>query len=477
MNINKYINILKQNKNLLIPVGVLIGVFLYNVVSDFFSTPGSKKSEQSGTIELEKQFVTKEIKENANLTIDKDSELARKLLAEDEKSIKDKAIEEGGSYMSKNVIDKKDLGNGLDVKQIEEEKNKKKKNDYPDECKEDMITKIIVCKDKDGKTYLWIDGKRVDLSEEICTKSPYNALNECNRFMLLLEEEKKSKANKNGLLSGKNKGSNDNKENGLIEEQERGVDSRGLKNSNGNGSNNDSNANKKKEEKFGLDSKSKEYQRLSMLMKINESDTALSGNGSVGGILTSVDYLSSLNKKDEEDKTKSDKKVKLSIRPGSTYVAKLLNPLNSLYAEQVRPILDISGGDLDGYRLVGEITFSEASNGVIITGDKIVSPAGDAYPAEFTAIRYEGDELTPLFADEIDRHLGGRIGYSVLGALTSDYAGMMTTNNSKENTTVRPGETTSTKAGEVMSSTFEELAQQYVTEVKVNPQNMIVIFY
>ena len=38
-------------------------------------------------------------------------------------------------------------------------------------------------------------------------------------------------------------------------------------------------------------------------------------------------------------------------------------------------------------------------------------------------------------------------------------------------------ETTSTETGDQLSQTFSEIAQQYRTEIKVNPQSMIIIFY
>lgn len=469
MNINKYINLAKQNKNLLIPVVALLGVFAYNMLGDFFSTSGGSKKDTPGSIALEKTYISEDIKKQANSTIT-ESEQQRKIYAEEEQAIKEKALETNGTYMQKQIINDKDSNDKLKIKQLEEEKSKKNKEEIPSECKKDFISGIIVCVDKDGKTYFLIDGKKVYLTEELCKQSPYNSLNECSKFLLDLEAARKAAEEAKNKEKAK-----------LLDGDERNVDSRGMKNSNGsNGANNSSNKNNKKDkETFGLIADSVTYQKYSMLLSTLEDEDQVGGNGTgIGSIMVSAEYLNELkNPTKTTDDKNTNLKPKLVIRPGSSYMAKLINPLNSLYADHIKPILDISDGDLEGYRLVGDIVFSEASNGVIIKGDKVVSPKGDSHSVQFTAIRYEGDELTPLFADEIDRHLGGRIGYSVLAALSSDYSGMMTTNSSKENTTVRPGETTAQKGGEVMSSTFEELAEQYVTEVKVNPQSMIVIFY
>ena len=50
-------------------------------------------------------------------------------------------------------------------------------------------------------------------------------------------------------------------------------------------------------------------------------------------------------------------------------------------------------------------------------------------------------------------------------------------NNKKDSNSINFGETTSTETGDQLSQTFSEIAQQYRTEIKVNPQSMIIIFY
>ena len=71
----------------------------------------------------------------------------------------------------------------------------------------------------------------------------------------------------------------------------------------------------------------------------------------------------------------------------------------------------------------------------------------------------------------------GKIGYTVLGALTNDYASQVSGNSKKDSNSINFGETTSTETGDQLSQTFSEIAQQYKTEIKVNPQSMIIIFY
>lgn len=468
MNLNKYISLAKQNKVLLLPVIALLVVFGYSVIGDLLGfNKFSKSNESAGSIPLEESYINKETGRAANSKIT-DSEEQRKLIAEEEAAARQKAEETNSSYMRKELINDVNVNDPLYLKNLEESKSKKLKNEIPSECKEDLITKLIICIDKDGKAYLLIDGKKIYLSEELCTQSPYNSLNECTKYMLEKEKERKAKED-----------AENNKKRSLLDEEERNVDSRGLKNNSKNKNGAGNNSGKGGKEVFGIGPNSSEYQKYNMLLSTIADDDMAGANGrGIGGILVSKEYLNELyNPKNDKTGDKSIKKAKLQIRPGSSYVARLINPVNSLYADQLKPILDITTGDLQGYRLVGEINFSEASNGVIITGNKVVSPNGDEHSVEFTAIRYEGDELTPLFADEIDRHLGGRIGYSILSALTSDYSGMLQTNSVKDTNMVNPGETTAQKSGEVMSKTFDELAEQYVTEVKVNPQNLIVVFY
>lgn len=435
----KYINLLKNNKQLLIPVVALLAVFLYQVVGDFFAI-SKKKTEGAGTIVLDKQFVTEEQKTKAALTVSKESELQAKNLAEEEYDAKSKANKNNTSYMRKQILDGNEIADPFKVKSLDNPKDDK----IPAECKKDLVTDIIICKDKDGKEYFLIDGKKVYLNEDICSKSPYNATNECIRFMAELNSKKK------------------------LDEEKKATTTVAGANGKGDG---------KTYSGFGLDPKSKEYQKSLMLLSVVQ-DEYKDGEGKAKGFAgSSSKSILDRNKVDSTNNSTTIAKTEFVVKPGSSYTAKLINPLNSLYQDDVRPIMNIIGGDLDGYRLVGETAFSEASNGLIIKATEMTSPSGEKIQVDAVAIRYEGEELTPLFADEIDRHLGGRIGYSILGALSNDYSSMSTRNNNKDTTSVRAGDTTAEKGGEVMTSTFEELAQQYVTEVKVNPQNLIVIFY
>ena len=197
---------------------------------------------------------------------------------------------------------------------------------------------------------------------------------------------------------------------------------------------------------------------------------------SKGSTYTGVNSLLKDKNSKDENLLNDKKEAKLFIKPGSSYIGTLINPLNSLYQE-VKPIINIEAGDLKGYRLVGEISSNEASGGLIINGTKVVSPEGVEANISFVAIRNNDGELTPLFVDEIDRHLMGKIGYTVLGALTNDYASQVSGNSKKDSNSINFGETTSTETGDQLSQTFSEIAQQYRTEIKVNPQSMIIIFY
>lgn len=175
--------------------------------------------------------------------------------------------------------------------------------------------------------------------------------------------------------------------------------------------------------------------------------------------------------------TPTPEKPKIDIKPGSSYIAKLMTPLNNLYANEIKPILDIQSGDLQGYRAVGEITFKEATEGIIIQVMTLVDKNNVRYDVKGFAVRYDGDEMTPTFADEIDRHLVGRIGFGALAALSNDYAGSISTNINNGIDRQAVGDNTKASGGQVMADTFGELASQYKTEVKVNPKMMYLMFY
>lgn len=485
---NKYINIFKKNKKLLFPIAALVIVFGYSMVSDFFSTGPSVSSGEKyvGSIDYGEDSnatITKEQKSKANSRIT-DSDEQRKLLAEEELAAKERADNEDGFYMKKELLFDEDKDNRLIIGEFNDNSglgldNNLNPNEIPENCEKDLITNVVIC-EENGKKYILVDGKKFFLSEELCSESPYNLLTDCET---LLKEKEEERAREEEARKKIEEAANANiPDMDLMNNDVTGTSGRKSmlgdnlpNNTNNRGGNraNYSGEGKEDEETFGVDPNSVGFLKNSAILSlINNANTKKSG-----AFYSSNDSYNSLNSNVSPSKSQNINKPTFMIKPGSTYLAKVLNPTNSLYSSQVRPVMDITSGDLKGYRLVGEISYAEGAEGVIITGSEVVSPSGEKYQVDFTAMRYNKNELTPMFADEIDRHLGARIGYSVLGALTSDYAGMLATNSVKDTIKVNPGETTAERSGEIISQTFSDIASQYKTEIKVNPQNVIVIFY
>jgi len=440
--INKYIKIFKTNKQLLIPVGALVVVFLYNIAGSFFSISSPYVDDKQGVVVFKSESMDKKIAINANYKMSENEE-QRKLVAGEELEVREKAMKNDDfSYMrkqidtksNKNTIyigDKPELEFGKEIKDGKNETLKKN-------CIKDKITNLIICTNKDGKECIKYNNEIICLDKENCKKMPYNSLNQCSKFL--------------------------KKEKPKVIEKVRDINERGIQR----------NSRNKVKETFGLNQNSKEYLKYSMLLRaVNTNEEAIQG------------FIGQINKpivnrvKDNQDEImdNDNKLEKLLIKPGSSYIARLMNPINTLHAQDVRPIIDIVDGDLAGYRMIGTIAFQEASNGLIIKGEELISPSGERMDVEAVAVQFKDGELTPLFADEVDRHLGEKFGYTVLAALTGDYTSMISGNSEKEDNEIAPGDTIISNGGEIVSGTFEDLAAQYVTEVKVNPQTMIIMFY
>ncbi len=453
LDINKYIKVLKKDKKLLVPIVALLVVFAYFSFADFFKGSSKSEANPSGSITLEENFYDKNDVEKANSRVTDTDENQRKLIVEEELEIEQKAKDGEGSYIKKIILNDKE-NNDLKIKGINDSVslNISEKEELPDGCKKDFITKVIVCVEENGDTTFDINNQKVKLNETICKTPPYEVTQECINLINNLKKEKEK-------LEAK-----------LLEDLEK---DKVIEKSKNNSQKQDNN--KPPVEQFGSDKNTKEYKKKMMLLSLTSNNEA-NIIASKGSTYTGVNSLLKDKNSKDENLLNDKKEAKLFIKPGSSYIGTLINPLNSLYQE-VKPIINIEAGDLRGYRLVGEISSNEASGGLIISGSKVVSPEGVEVNTSFVAIRNTDGELTPLFVDEIDRHLMGKIGYTVIGALTNDYASQVSGNNKKDSNSINFGETTSTETGDQLSQTFSEIAQQYRTEIKVNPQSMIIIFY
>ena len=454
LDINKYIKVLKKDKKLLVPIVALLVVFAYFSFADFFKSRSKSEANPSGSITLEENFYDKKDVEKANSRVTDTDENQRKLIVEEELEVEQKAKEGDGSYIKKIILNEKENAD-LKIKGINDNDSLNSLNgeeDIPTGCKKDHVTQVIVCSENDGSKTFNINNEKVKLNENLCKEIPYKTTRECIDLINGLKEEKEK-------LEAK-----------LLEDLEKDkVIEKSKNNSQKQGNN------KPPVEQFGSDKNTKEYKKKMMLLSLTSNNEA-NIIASKGSTYTGVNSLLKDKNSKDENLLNDKKEAKLFIKPGSSYIGTLINPLNSLYQE-VKPIINIEAGDLRGYRLVGEISSNEASGGLIISGSKVVSPEGVEVNTSFVAIRNTDGELTPLFVDEIDRHLMGKIGYTVLGALTNDYASQVSGNNRKDSNSINFGETTSTETGDQLSQTFSEIAQQYRTEIKVNPQSMIIIFY
>lgn len=457
LDFNKYIKTLKKDKKLLVPIIALIVVFGYFSLADFFKTSSGKVDKNpSGSIALEEKYFDERDVINANSKITESDEKQRKLIVEEEleHETKVKNSEGDGSYIKKIILNDKE-NNDLKINSI----NKTSLNslngeeDLPNGCKKDMFAGLVICQETDGTSTFLNNGERIKPTETLCQKPQYDITKECIDLKDKLKKEKEELEAK--LLA--------ELENDKIKTNKQKV-AQQQKNT------------RTPVENFGSDKNSKSYKKNQMLLGLVTNDEANiieSRGSSYIGVENLLDRQKDRNSVND---ILSNKEPKLFIKPGSSYIGTLINPLNSLY-KQVKPIINIEAGDLAGYRIVGEITSNEASGGLIITGNKVVSPNGVEENVNFVAIRNNDGELTPLFVDEIDRHLMGKIGYTVLGALANDYSSQLSGNNMKDDNSINLGDTTTTETGEQLSGTFSEIARQYKTEIKVNPQTMIIIFY
>jgi hypothetical protein len=225
------------------------------------------------------------------------------------------------------------------------------------------------------------------------------------------------------------------------------------------------------------------------------------------------------------------------IMPGSTFMANLLTPINSNYPE-MKPLIKFTSGDLAGWIGVGNSSLKSLGSGMVITITKIVDPQGNEKAVN--GLAFNSQNGNPAFKDDIDNYLAQRLGYGVLGDLFNtagsvissriedkvapdvyglnnrasssgqysdpvcaqwqDVGGVRTCMKwnhtvpdvnqrvQKNDTKVYPHSIPSeiglrtmgsgaSRAGSVIGGIFSDLANGYKTEITVNPQAVLVIFY
>jgi hypothetical protein len=152
----------------------------------------------------------------------------------------------------------------------------------------------------------------------------------------------------------------------------------------------------------------------------------------------------------------------VKIVPGSTFFARLMIPIENIYAGDVKPIADIVNGPLKGYKIIGQAVPDASNSGLILKFTRLVAPDGSEFSIQ--AIGVQTKNLSPKFVDSLDRHLFPRITLATLATLADALF------NGGDNNYAAPAQS-------VLSQELQNMIQEYPTEIKVNPKYFVVIFY
>ena len=274
-----------------------------------------------------------------------------------------------------------------------------------------------------------------------------------------------------------------------------------------------------------------EIQRLNNLYALADAYSQPNGAFVSNKSLDTTEIEALDNKKTSEGTTTVEEDFK--IIPGSTFLGQLLTPINSNYPE-MKVLIRFSSGDLMGYVGVGKADLKSLGSGMVMTVDKIVSPQGKEYQVE--GLAFNKTDGNPGFRDDVNMYLAQRLGYGFLGdafgsvgtliknrmddAQKPNVYGLNKNNtgggndggcakwvningtayceqlsNSSVNERVQINDENKYKhsvmtdagyalagaladrTGSTMGGIFSKIADSYETEVVVNPQAVLVIFY
>ena len=152
----------------------------------------------------------------------------------------------------------------------------------------------------------------------------------------------------------------------------------------------------------------------------------------------------------------------VKVVPGSSYFAKLLIPVENIYAGSVKPIAEIVDGNLKGYKLIGNVVLTQTNNGLIFKFNRLISPNGLEFGINAVAVQVKN--LSPKFVDSLDRHIFPRI---TLATLTTVADALF---NGENNNYSAPAQS-------VLSQELQNVISEYQTEIKVNPKYFVIVFY
>lgn len=223
------------------------------------------------------------------------------------------------------------------------------------------------------------------------------------------------------------------------------------------------------------------------------------------------------------------------IVPGSTFYGTLLTPISSIFTE-AKVVVKLTSGDLNGWIGVGQANLKSLGSGMVMQITKITSPEGKTQNVD--GLVFSDVTGSPGFKDDIDHYLFQRIGYSILGDMseavgdtlgtrleaknqgktyglnknvTSNSGGPICleyqniggsavctrygTTGADPNKRVQTNDETiydnsvvdaaknaalakgAKTTGSMLGQVFSDMADGYKTEVKVNPQSVLVVFY
>ena len=95
--------------------------------------------------------------------------------------------------------------------------------------------------------------------------------------------------------------------------------------------------------------------------------------------------------------------------------------VNTVTSDQASPVVvEISGGEFDGARMIGRFTVSAAAGGLVVEFDRLATPAGLQLDVEAVAV--DAFDSGPAVASSVDRRLVRRFGPGLVASMVTGFA-------------------------------------------------------
>ena len=95
--------------------------------------------------------------------------------------------------------------------------------------------------------------------------------------------------------------------------------------------------------------------------------------------------------------------------------------VNTVTSDQASPVVvEISGGEFDGARMLGRFTVSAAAGGLVVQFDRLATPAGLQFDVEAVAV--DAFDSGPAVASSVDRRLVRRFGPGFMASMVTGFA-------------------------------------------------------